>query len=238
MIVLSMNFYLLLIRYKSPKDAETFCNNTLPQPQRNAVVSVTPTLDSVAVTPTLDSVAVTPTLDSVAVTPTLDNVAVTLTLDSVAVTPTLDSVSVAPSLNSVAVQTEFLESSVAVQTEALEPSSLIHLFSKLPVETHLQVLSGLFTSYLSVASSVSVPDDFLNHAAAAIVCLRKSGRTNVIYNLAKGIGTLRADKTDSRFPIKQMPMGLVEYIAQFFAEDNLQKVCFNIRNSKSAPVML
>ena len=125
--------------------------------------------------------------------------------------------------------------SVAVQTEALEPSTLIHLFSRLPVETHLQVLSRLFTSYVSAASSLTVPDDFLCHAAAAIVHLHENGRTNVLYNLAKGIGTFRPDKTDTRFPIKQMPMGLVEYIAQFFAADNLQKVCFNMHNGKFNP---
>ena len=45
-----------------------------------------------------------------------------------------------------------------------------------------------------------------------------------MYNLAKGMGTLRDDKEDSRFPIKRMPMGLVEYTAQFFAFDNLQQV--------------
>ena len=77
-----------------------------------------------------------------------------------------------------------------------------------------------------MASSVSVPDDFLCH---------ENGRT---YNLAKGIGMFREDKIDTRFPIEQMPMGLVEYIAQFFAEDNLQKVCFNIHNRKTAPVIL
>ena len=42
----------------------------------------------------------------------------------------------------------------------MEPSALIHLFSRLPVDTHLQVLSKLFTSYLSATSSVLVPDDF------------------------------------------------------------------------------
>ena len=36
---------------------------------------------------------------------------------------------------------------------------------------------------------------------------------NVLYNLAKGMGTLRDDKEDSRFPIKHMPISLVEYAA-------------------------
>ena len=49
--------------------------------------------------------------------------------------------------------------------------------------------------------------------------LSNNGLTNTLYNLVKGMGTLRQDKEDSRFPIKHMPMGLVEYTAQFFAFD-------------------
>ena len=104
-------------------------------------------------------------------------------------------------------------SSVAVSSNiaSVSVSALIHLFSR----------SKLFTSYLSATSSVLV---LFCHAAAAIVQLHQGGRTNILYNLTKGIGTLRPDKMDSRFPIKQMPMGLVEYVAEFFAVDNLQKV--------------
>ena len=113
---------------------------------------------------------------------------------------------------------------VSVQTEDLKPPAVIQMFSRLLADTHLQVLSRLFSSHLLAASSRSVSEDFLGHAAAAIVHLHKGGRTNILYNLAKGIGTLRSDGSDAMFPIKQMPMGLVEYIAQFFATDNLQKV--------------
>ena len=41
-----------------------------------------------------------------------------------------------------------------------------------------------------------------------------------MYNLAKGLGTQRADQSDSRFPTKRMPMGLIEC----FANDDVQKV--------------
>jgi len=73
---ISMYFYLLLYRYKSPKDAETFYNtkSSLPYPQGNAVpVAVAPNLYSVAVTPSLNNVA---SLDSVVINPSLDSVAV------------------------------------------------------------------------------------------------------------------------------------------------------------------
>jgi len=42
-----------------------------------------------------------------------------------------------------------------------------------------------------------------------------------MYNLTKGLGTQRADGSDSRFPTKCMPMGLIEYEAEFFANDNV-----------------
>ena len=113
---------------------------------------------------------------------------------------------------------------IGVQTEDLEAAAVVHMFRRLPPDTHLQVLSKLFSSHLSAFSSPSVPEDFLCHAAAAIVRLHEGGRTNILYNLAKGIGTSRPDGSDALFPIKQMPMGLVEYIALFFVTDNLQKV--------------
>ena len=52
--------------------------------------------------------------------------------------------------------------------------------------------------------------------------------------MAKTIGTIREDGSDSRFPVKRMSMGLVEYIASFFAADNLQSAskgcCVMARN--------
>lgn len=71
---------------------------------------------------------------------------------------------------------------------------------------------------------LSVRDDFVILAAKAMLQLKNSGRSNVLYNLAKAIGTIREDGSDSRLPTKRMPMGLIEYIASFFVADNLQSV--------------
>ena len=68
---------------------------------------------------------------------------------------------------------------------------------------------------------VSVPGDFLTYTAKAIMNLKSSGCTNVLYNLAKGIGSLRADDTTSRFLTDRMPMGLIEYIASFYVCDDV-----------------
>jgi len=110
------------------------------------------------------------------------------------------------------------------QSDALEPCAFQHLFTQLPADVRLVILSELFVMFAKDELNISVPKDFLSYAAKAMVQLKDG---NVLYKLAKGIGTLREDGQDSRFPIKRMPMGLVEYITDFFAADNLQSVCNN-----------
>ena len=71
---------------------------------------------------------------------------------------------------------------------------------------------------------VSVPGDFLHLCAKAMKQLSSNGRSNVLYKLARGIGTFRKDGTDSCFPTKRMPMGLLEYMADFFSNVHLNRV--------------
>ena len=71
---------------------------------------------------------------------------------------------------------------------------------------------------------VSVPGDFLTYTAKAMMNLKSSGRTNLLYNLAKGVGSLRADDTTSRFPTDRMPMGLIKYITSFYVCDDVNQV--------------
>ncbi|XP_065900800.1 uncharacterized protein [Dysidea avara] len=111
----------------------------------------------------------------------------------------------------------------SVQRDSIDVSTLLVLFKKLPEKDQLQAVSKMFTAYLSSGHCL-VPEDFLIHAKNAMLQLRRHGRSNVLYNLAKGIGTMREDNSDSKFPTKCMPMGLVEYAANFFSCDNLQQV--------------
>ena len=39
-----------------------------------------------------------------------------------------------------------------------------------------------------------------------------------------GIGTVNKDGSDSCFPTKRMPMGMLEYMADFYSSPNLQTV--------------
>jgi len=115
--------------------------------------------------------------------------------------------------------------STNMQTDDIDAMFLLALFKKLPAGEQLQALSMMFIAYMSSSLCITVPEDFLIHTKNAMLQLRSSGRSNVLYNLAKGLGTMREDSSDSRFPTKCMPMGLVEYAASFFICDNLQRVC-------------
>ena len=71
---------------------------------------------------------------------------------------------------------------------------------------------------------VEVSGDFIELSAKAMVHLKESKRTNVLYSLAKDLGTLRCDESDTRFPTKRMPLGLLEYMVNFFEAEEMRKV--------------
>ena len=91
--------------------------------------------------------------------------------------------------------------------------------------SQLEIISEMFCSYTR-SQGVAVSSDFLSLFIRASHHLKSCNRINVVYGLAKVIGTLRPDRTDSLMPAKRMPMGLVEYLVQFFSADNLIKVSY------------
>ena len=71
---------------------------------------------------------------------------------------------------------------------------------------------------------MTVPHDFLIYSAKAMQQLKNRMRSNVLYKLARGIGTVHKDGSDSCFPTKRMPMSMLEYMADFYSSPNLQTV--------------
>ena len=69
-----------------------------------------------------------------------------------------------------------------------------------------------------------MPDDFLELVMLALGNLCDNNRSNMVYSLVKGLGTLRVDASDTLFPLKRMPAGLVEYVVNFFVANSPQKV--------------
>ena len=89
----------------------------------------------------------------------------------------------------------------------------------------LEILSMLFSRILSLEyATPTVPPDFLQLVASGMQHLHGAGRSNTIYLLAKALGTIRSDGSDSLMPVKRMPMGLIEYAINFFTASSVQKV--------------
>lgn len=105
--------------------------------------------------------------------------------------------------------------------------SLVDILNQLSLESLLEVMSKFFTDYVTKQLGITVPDDFLVLAAKAMAQLNSHQRSNVVYNLAKGLGTPRADGSDSKFPTRRMPMGLLEHATNYFVADNMQQVRYN-----------
>lgn len=93
-----------------------------------------------------------------------------------------------------------------------------------PIE-QLNLLSETFTLHLQQHTHIRVPpSDFIRLTIQGMEHLHKSGRKNVIYLMAKALGTNRPDGSDSLLPTSRMPMGLVEHIVNFFTAISLQQV--------------
>ena len=93
------------------------------------------------------------------------------------------------------------------------------------VVTHQWAVQWKLSRYLKLAKyGVTVPEDFLSLAIKAMSKLKCSGRTNVLYSIAKGIGTPRENGDNSRLPTKRMPMGMIEYVANFVVASTIQEI--------------
>ena len=87
----------------------------------------------------------------------------------------------------------------------------------------LQQICTMFHNY-AISSGLSIPPDFLPLSLKAFAHLKSSGRTNVLYNMSKCLGTMRTDNSDSLLPAKQMPMGLLEHTVNFFSASSAEQV--------------
>ena len=66
-----------------------------------------------------------------------------------------------------------------------------------------------------------IPVLFLELCCKGINVLYQNGNENVIYYLAKGLGTPRRDGSGPRLPIDRLPIGLISYNICYFALDKI-----------------
>lgn len=100
--------------------------------------------------------------------------------------------------------------------------SIVSAVDRLQEDERMHLISQVLARNVQSKYRVGVPEDFLEKASCAMYHLHKGGRSNVLYALAHGLGTTQQDLT--RFPVDRMPMGLLEYMANFFAANDVGKV--------------
>ena len=107
-------------------------------------------------------------------------------------------------------------SSIDIEKE----DTIMGSFRCLPCDEQLVVASDMVSYVSSKSFGLDIPDDFLRLALTGMHKLASEGRSNVIYGLCKGFGTSRPDKPDEcYFPVSRMPMGLLEYMVNFFISE-------------------
>ena len=103
------------------------------------------------------------------------------------------------------------------------PTQIVELVRalSLPIQEDLvaQLMCMLARDY-----GVHLHSDFVGLALKATKHLQQSGRSDVLYGLARALGKMRVDGSDSRLPARRMPMGLLEHIVNFFNADSYSQV--------------
>ena len=99
-------------------------------------------------------------------------------------------------------------------------------------DEHLQFTTECFAAYCS-KMNVVVPQDFLEYVVKAMKQLKMANRTNILYALAKSLGTQHSDGKDSVFPSKQLLTGMIEHCVNLFSAKCVHKVrsCCSIWSS-------
>ena len=97
--------------------------------------------------------------------------------------------------------------SATLQTDVV--SVCVQSLAPLGADVQLRVLAVLFCNFVSQNSHTSLPHDFLKLSMLAMERLKKASHKNVIYLLAKALGTTHHNGSYSLLPLSRMPLGLL-----------------------------
>ncbi len=118
----------------------------------------------------------------------------------------------------------------AVESQTTSPQSIevtdtfLERFEILSCE---EQLSQCISVHSKTHHNMDLPDDFIQFCLSAMKNLDSHGKTNVLYRLAMGLGSVRPDSSDSVFPITRMPFGLLDHMVNFFISTRGTNVSFS-----------
>ena len=108
-------------------------------------------------------------------------------------------------------------SATLIRDVPVSRTSCIDWFHQLSPLDQMELITSLYQHHVSMHhSGLHVPPNFLELSLKAMSQLKKSGRSNILFGLAKGLGLQRDDGSGSLIPTNRMPMGLLEYVINFY----------------------
>jgi hypothetical protein len=108
---------------------------------------------------------------------------------------------------------------------SLSKTSCMEWFQQLSSQEQMEFIASLYQYYASVCyPGLRVAYTFLEVSLKAMAQLQKSGRSNILFGLANGLGTQRTSCPDSLIPTSRMPMGLLEYVINFYQSSKVNSL--------------
>ena len=112
---------------------------------------------------------------------------------------------------------------VNLSSSPITEDKCVDWFRQLSSLDQTNLITSLYQNHVSMYhSELRVPPNFLELSLKAMTQLQKSGRSNILFGLAKGLGIQRDDASDSVIPTGRMPMGLLEYIINFYQSSKVK----------------
>ena len=105
---------------------------------------------------------------------------------------------------------------------------LFDKITSLSSEEQLQLVCDVFNRVALCQYGITIPEDFLRLSLCGMRRLSEVGKSNIIRGLCKGLGTMRLDGSDSIFPTTRMPIGLLQYMVEFFISKPGHRVSHSI----------
>ena len=103
-------------------------------------------------------------------------------------------------------------------------SSFIQQFEKLTGPNQTEILELLFSIACKTHEISSLPHRYIHNSLSAMRYLQSRSKSNILDGAARVFGNMRRDKSDSMFPTKRMPFGLLEYCINFYSSKSCSEV--------------
>ena len=134
-----------------------------------------------------------------------------------------------PGFQNVCTQTEQKSCDTECDTDPMTADFLLasftEQFEQLTGQNQTDVLELLFSIACKTHGITAVPQHYIYNSLCAMQYLQSSNKSNILESTARVFGNMREDKSDTIFPMKRMPFGLLEYCINFYSSKSCSEVC-------------